>query len=251
MFKKIAILAGLSQTLANFDDMTQSIISGLNSTHLSDSEKAIVNQKLKNYVGTSRQPTVRGMYLNLGSFIMIDIKSYGCWCNFNNGASGKGQPVDDIDMACKNLFGGYKCANVDDVFCDATTVTYNSPDGFTSLPVTIGEEFQACTDANPGNTCGASACAVEKFFIAKLLRLLISEGTVGLNASFKHDSFDPNVQCNVQAQTGDLPAITECCGTYPSRMPYRTSFRGCCDNKLFSVATHCCSVDQVMDVGTC
>merc|ERR1711941_118422 len=125
---------------------------------------------------TGVQATKRGAYLTLGSFIMIDIRAYGCWCNFNSDHPGRGAPVDDIDMACKVLFGGYKCANIDDYTCDGSTVTYNSPDGFTSLPVTIGEELESCQAVN-SNACAAHACAVEKFFLAKLLSLLIQEGS--------------------------------------------------------------------------
>ena len=35
--------------------------------------------------------------------ILSDYENYGCWCTLNQEPAGKGQPVNEIDILCKNL----------------------------------------------------------------------------------------------------------------------------------------------------
>ena len=189
---------------------------------------------------TSQNPDALRAFNSQVSGTINNINEYGCWCYFSEDfGRGKGHPVDSIDEMCKVLAGGYECAMRDaedeGTTCVPWEVEYTSAVGGTGLTIT-----EECVQVNAGNNCAARACTVEGTFVANLLDVFLSGGTV--NNDNKHSNgFDVATSCPVKSGGG--PSNKACCGTYPERFPFKTvgGDRQCCGSRTFnSLTLKCC-----------
>lgn len=170
------------------------------------------------------------------------LNGYGCWCYFfDDFGRGKGPPVDEMDAFCKTLHDGYECAIRDTEDEGEECIPYEI--GYTAaVGGTIDNLLTKCTDVNPGDNCAIRACAVEGLFVENSFALALSGAAVDY-ASFGHSNgFDPSVSCPTKKGTG--PPQKSCCGTYPSRYPFKTldGGRECCGSRTFNTAVlNCCN----------
>lgn len=159
------------------------------------------------------------------------IWGYGCWCNFGGHLmNGRGKPQSPHDAACKNMQLCLRCAQMDGkdngYHCDPRTTSYNASFGMNTGSQSIDA---GCSAQNPGDNCAAHVCTCEINLINEILDLVWS--------GHRHDpsprhptnpfggSFDAQSECPAN------PAVTEmqCCGEYPSRVPYNALKMECCE----------------------
>lgn len=184
------------------------------------------------------------------SLWLDDVNEYGCWCYFGEKhGAGKSQPVNDLDAHCKQLHEGYECAMIDDAGQDCTpwTVAY-SPVNYL---LDDGTVYAACDSANGVNTCASRACAVESRFLRDVSMWSIFNFLDLATYSHNQGTFNATDTCHVNMGAA---SPRSCCGTYPTRFPYRTLDGGhdCCVDKIFNTATtDCCADGTIGIVGTC
>lgn len=173
------------------------------------------------------------------------LNEYGCWCYFQDDhGRGKAQPVDALDEVCKILHDGYECAMRDaeeeGTTCIPWEVEYDAGVGGSNT-LLMNEQ---CAGANPGNNCAIRACIIEGSFVANVLEIFVSGGTI--NPNNRHSGgFDPSTECIVK-KNGGGPSIKQCCGQYPERFPFKTvgGDRKCCGNRTYnSLTLRCCSAE--------
>merc|ERR1712088_1005334 len=146
------------------------------------------------------------------------LNEYGCWCYlYDDHGRGKGVPVDVIDEMCKTLADGYECAA-----------------------------------ANEGNNCAIRACIVEGAFIANLLDVFASGGSI--DDSLRHENgFDVATSCPIKISS-KAPGEKQCCGNYPNRFPFKTTGgdrrknfynRQCCGTRTYNANNmKCCNAES-------
>jgi hypothetical protein len=133
--------------------------------------------------------------------ILAAINPYGCWCNFENMPSQYGgQPIDDIDAACKVLQEGYRCLQLDhDQNCQVTAETYQAPPrymGIRNEDQLLSKLKSHCSRVHSGteNSCGYRLCAIEAFFINTLFMHMMSGKRVNMKYSHRL-GFNPEENC--------------------------------------------------------
>jgi hypothetical protein len=175
------------------------------------------------------------------------VNEYGCWCYFQDGyGSGKGKPVDDIDVLCKRLHDGYTCAIMDSADlgdeCVPWEVSYNSAIGSGMLiDMDIATIRQECDVQNPDNGCPNWVCKIEGYFLQQLVLYFTHGGQI--NHNFRHAmGFNTATGCPVMTGTKSDKA---CCDEYPLRFPFKTynGARDCCYTHTFNTNLYQCCGD--------
>lgn len=216
--------------------------------------------------------------------ILAAINPYGCWCNFENMPSPfGGQPVNEIDEACRVLQEGYRCIQLDhENTCDSTSAGYEAPPRYMGIrdKVTLVNKIHShCARVNVDDPCNYKLCTVEAYFINTLFMYMMSGKRIDLTASHKM-GFNAEEMCVKKTSvitnpfgSGDgdsdiLDAIIgnggspgspkspkdqpsqpkdHCCGVYPIRAPYNASeekSKSCCNGEhIFNTFTHQCCDD--------
>jgi len=175
-----------------------------------------------------------------------DFFDYGCYCmpvNFDkDDYVGRGDPVDEIDAICRDLWSCYKCAKIDssDKHCkhSMTYEWYQKINGNVK-----------CGDTSHNTQCQSDLCECDANFARRLLSVedeIRDEFRVGKN--FKREE-----KCNVKAErelTAARPSLlnnnnneeiqkTKCCGDKLSRVPYKTFKFDCCADQTIKPAGEC------------
>jgi len=182
MFKPILILLlngifadGQNQTMTFFQHLTLELTPFFNVTY---------------------NDTILAKSLQGNPAMLRNINPYGCWCNFDNMPNFLGgDPVDEIDRACKILQESYRCVQIDDENelqkCDIYTTKYIPSTSFYSTfgasPEQIIDNISAdCSRKNGASGCAYNLCTIEGFFLTEMLSLLTSSGK--WNHKHKHTS---------------------------------------------------------------
>merc|ERR1712228_1032508 len=215
-----------------------------------------------------------GFNVMIAALRLVD-DHYGCWCRFQaepGWSKGKGQPVDDFDVGCKDLNRGYTCLQMDYPNCDVFGETRTNPtDALYQAPAILGSEtnqeiIDACISNNPmlsssgpERRCRQDTCVVESNFVLGLI-IQLRQGIL-IEDSYQHqNNFNPRSQCTAGSNGGQNGIFeTQCCGNYPDKFPYKTTkdgtpFRGCCGEKTFFVDRHCCkdaAISKIAKAGFC
>lgn len=183
--------------------------------------------------------------------------SYGCFCNFGpNWHQSHGQPVNEIDSACRRLYQCYKCATIDGNLegniCDPANEKYKVP---VIRNVHNNGSYVACNQINrnpnisPSDpeynavNCKIRTCCCDLNFAKELLEYFFS-GMI-IDSSKKHaNGFDFNQECPSPCADGSCKSGEKrCCGEYPLRFPYNTrdGERDCCWKKTYNTnRLQCC-----------
>ena len=189
MFKPILILLldrifadGQNQTMTFFQHLTLELTPLFNVTY---------------------NDTILAKSLQGNPAMLRNINPYGCWCNFDNMPNFLGgDPVDEIDRACKILQESYRCVQIDDENelqkCDIYTTKYIPSTSFYSTfgasPEQVIDNISAdCSRENGASGCAYNLCTIEGFFLTEMLSLLTSSGK--WNHKHKHTSpFWPEIK---------------------------------------------------------
>ena len=132
------------------------------------------------------------------------IWKYGCWCSFgSNILSGKGEPKDVVDKACRDLTLAMRCVNYDtaestcssdcDNSCNVYNINYARP---VQRPGETSEtsSYTQCSRSNRNSNCNLWTCSIETDFAKKLVNFFFE--SIKLNPDYMHDyGFDSNYMC--------------------------------------------------------
>jgi len=188
---------------------------------------------------------------------VTNLFDYGCWCyNPDTGfGMGRGNGVDEFDKMCKVLAHNYECLIMDGCTNngeeDPWAQTYEYP-SITSIFTSDEAGILAdCEANNAGDSCHQEICKAEMIFTA---RILYAIGATGFDSDLKHENgFDARAEGNCQKIEGaEVEDFTlECCGSYPTRRPYKqTESRQCCNGKTYNPDhLQCCQDSGLTAIG--
>jgi hypothetical protein len=218
-------------------------------------------------------------------FTISSVANYGCWCRFNQYKPYKGTPQDTVDEACKQWYQNTDCLKMDystqDAITGASTFQCDDTIDYVDVITDLADPFDdttdyaaACALKNPGNDCAAGACHVDAVFIRHVFNFL-SDNTLNMTLSGWY-GFNGNVCTGYVPFTGTtaMPATTganaattmaagttatpvpsrACCGSYPTRFPYKTAGgdRQCCVDTSYNInILECCATGGLAVIGTC
>ena len=175
------------------------------------------------------------------------LRGYGCNCFSNDpnmewdGNSiwhftSRGEPVDEVDDACKEAFKRYKCLEQDftnglisdDTICSVgMDFEYFMSDNGEIICGTVDNPEYA--NQPERNGCKLAACEIERAFSLRIFNSVGNEVTGKGKLKFPDNNKDNyNVECS--ARPG--PPRDACCGEYPERKPYSSELQSCCENGL-------------------
>lgn len=165
---------------------------------------------------------------------------YGCHCMVNGPhdiMSGRGNPVDEIDSACKRHQECIACAMRD---FGADVCPWWKPYKMTAMvDDETNEKFLMCQDAE--GFCKRSLCECD----AQLARDIFEERkTYDRNFHHRYGTFSKD-ECRtvnrgkyeeVKGEKKTKPEA-QCCGKYPKRFSYSPAKQECCGDQLASIGT--------------
>lgn len=225
-------LATLSQhSLAQTGAETHSIQQGNSIIDSVVQGGAALLGNIRNPEGDGRGPAAQRQF-GVSSPFDGFLVNYGCWCFFEDGSfnrragQGKGGPVDAFDATCRRLQLAYRCAIMDaqanDEVCHPWGTNYAMVN--TALVHKSTEDITTICTKESKSECEKNACIIEGNFMNELYELIETD-KLTMTESFKHaGGFDVTTECVKTGQTGE----NDCCGTYPTRYPYRVDHRECC-----------------------
>lgn len=195
-----------------------------------------------------------------------DIQYYGCWCFLDDTwDQAKGPVQDGLDQECKNLVMNYRCLVMDALdrgeTCDPHSQDYTSYNLFGGSEQLVSE----CNDENKDDEnaqCRIDLCISDGMFTLNLFSLMFQQGGIAAsqppydptmthpNNNNAPGNFNPADECKYDYK-GAGRSDKECCGSYPSRFPFKT-FEGekaCCGDRTYStLALQCCDNNTPADV---
>jgi len=167
--------------------------------------------------------------INPNTMMDFNLDSYGCYCHFNQNMMDinnlKGQPVDEYDMVCKQLFDNYKCMEVDrskennnfstqdkhprsNPTCTPWDQEYNIQDVLQRLRNKFNQDInkmfsseatkEICDEVFPhsSNLCKNQACKAEIYFVLSLV-ILESKLPYNIDPKFmRSNGFDSEKMCS-------------------------------------------------------
>jgi len=145
----------------------------------------------------------------------------------------RGEPVDDLDSACKEAFKRYKCLEQDFSSGQLSDDDTCSPGMLFDYHLDANGNIVCGPEDNPeyasgNNGCKLAACQIEREFSNKAYAIVGNEmNNSGKKLAFM-DGNKKNYEVECTARPG--PARDACCGSYPDRKPYSSDLQSCCEN---------------------
>lgn len=208
----------------------------------------------------------RGFTPAILSFLQ-DIQYYGCWCFLDETwDQAKGPVQDGLDQECKNLVMNYRCLVMDALdrgeTCDPHAHQYTEYNLFGATEeLTVECKKNNCDQETPPNCdeCGVDLCISDGEFTLNLFSLMFQAGGIAAsqppydptmthpNNANSPGSFTVADECKYDYR-GAGRSDKECCGTYPTRFPFKT-FNGdkaCCNTQeggrtYSTLVNQCCA----------
>lgn len=182
---------------------------------------------------------VEGQQRNVGQFrpreFIRRINGYGCHCWTKPGTENigyKGQPLDNIDRACRTLHSCHTCINLDYNNCDPVTTKYRAKvakNGDGTIDIQCTNTMNA-KGTNNGD-CKRSLCECDKQFAEQVSE----DWQIWDESNWNLDNrglFEKACVTNNARSIASGPP-DQCCGTkYPFMKPFSTESHTCTDDKL-------------------
>lgn len=182
-----------------------------------DDNRDMIIQQLDHHLAASQDSP----YEKLPNYDQL--LEYGCYCNLLDQkiTQGQGDPVDEIDEACRAWRRCSYCTRIDDVDCEPLITPYQ-------LFFDYDANMYNC-NKNVQNQCARNACTCDGE-----LALRLAELAPVFNEKFSRAGGFDKSQCQWKLRTGPNPP-DECCGNYPNRFPYNTNFgdQQCCKDEVY------------------
>lgn len=173
------------------------------------------------------------------------LRNYGCFCypqgqNFVGPTNGfNGEPVDELDRLCKQLFRAQRCLTI-----DSTNGVYpkecNQDQAYSFFQDNQGDVI--CGEENASNKqtirkdCKIDMCELEKDFVNKVSNLFNS-GYVKVNAFENMNQADYEATCARNSAGGGTLSELACCGAGIERRTYNNVVNTCCNNQVSSLGS--------------
>ena len=188
------------------------------------------------------------------SAMMTNLKSYGCWCNTaSDWQIGRGQPVDGLDTACRNVHHSYRCLAAEG--CDKDNLAW-----ITAPEMVNGRLVWGCSVNDNGQTfpdpvqagCAVKACTIGTHLYGSIMNLFmggagISPANVHIGTDFEQTDLLGNVvgtvpgEFDFDAECVAIPGERDvkCCGPYPFRREYDINTAECCAESGYEKIRSC------------
>lgn len=160
--------------------------------------------------------------------------------SWHMGANGK--PVDEIDAACRRLRDRYTCITFDVENEVLAHPDPSSPDNQDYCGRLTTYEYHIDADKeiicgpetnpeyaanNPEDECRKAVCNIERQFADEVFTHIGDNAQqYEIDNADMYSLFNDNSQC-VSGNNGH--AVSECCGSYPLRVPFIPFIKTCCD----------------------
>lgn len=151
-----------------------------------------------------------------------------------------GEPVDELDSACKEAYKRYRCFTHDvdnGLLSDATSCMPGMEFEFhmSSNEIICGPpedpEYALNSDLNG---CKLAACEIERAFSYRVFNIVGNElNPSGKKLRFREQNahnFGTHGRGECKAQTGGDK--DSCCGEFPNRKPFNSDMASCCDGDI-------------------
>jgi len=172
------------------------------------------------------------------------LRGYGCNCfpmDSNDEWDGmavwnfasRGEPVDELDSACKEAFKRYKCLEQDFASGQLTDEATCQPGMLFEYHLDAAGNIVCGPEGNPeyasgDNACKLAACEIERAFSMRAFAVVGNTmNNSGKKLAFQ-DGNKKNYEIECVARPG--PPRDACCGSYPDRKPYSADLQSCCEN---------------------
>jgi hypothetical protein len=174
------------------------------------------------------------------------LRGYGCNC-FSNDANAdwegmavwhftsRGEPIDELDTACKEAFKRYKCLEQDFSSGSLSDESTCMPGMLFDYHMNASGEIVCGPEDNPeyandaaNHSCKLAACEIERAFSMRAFAAIGNEMNNSGKKLLFQDSNKKNFDVSCVARPG--PPRDACCGSYPERKPYSSDLQSCCDN---------------------
>jgi len=196
-----------------------------------------------------------------GQMLLLSAASrYGCWCDLENSLkrSSNGDPVNNLDNACRDLHHNYNCITIEDASCnprtlDASAGEYNLPISALSPLMTVEG---ACASSNAVDSCAYNTCVAEAYFLRQTVAPVYAGNSDWINmwndGTVQHapdGSFDYAGSCGVSSGgvSGSCPPEgcggdpdfhdKQCCGAFPAKVAFFTHRAMCCSDVVSPLGT--------------
>jgi len=191
---------------------------------------------------------------------LADIQFYGCWCYLDDTWDiAKGPVQDGLDQECKNLVQNYRCLVLDALergeTCDPQNQDYTEYNLFGGSEQVVQECNTNGNENDENSQCRIDLCIADGQFSLDLFALMFQQGGIAAsqppydpnvahgNNSENPGTFDPLIECLTNNLQGAGRSEKECCGSYPTRFPFKTfdGDKACCGDRTYStLALQCC-----------
>lgn len=174
------------------------------------------------------------------------LRNYGCFCypqgqNFVGPTNGfNGEPVDELDRLCKQLFRAQRCLQIDSdngeypKQCN-NDMAYAFHQDANTGDVVCGEE-NATAKQSTRKDCKIDMCELEKDFVSKVSDLF-NNGFVK-NAAYENmGQSDYEATCARNSAGGGTQSELACCGAGIERRTYNSVVNMCCNNEVSSLGS--------------
>lgn len=260
--KHVFVAAFITTALANLNSIEYQW------RNLTIQEKVLQCEDFKNESGEfiSGTPNIcliglRGTFFT-GQMVMFSSASnYGCWCDIGNDLrrGSNGDPVNELDTACRDLHHNYNCITIEDPTCNPRTL--NAAAGEYSLPISalsplVTVEAQ-CAGYNIGDSCAYNTCVAEAYFLRQTVAPVYAGNLdwtiMWNNSTLQHSpegSFDYEGTCGVSTGgvSGSCPPEgcdpqsstfheKQCCGAFPVKVAFFTHRAMCCNDVVSPLGT--------------
>jgi hypothetical protein len=223
-------------------------------------------------------------------FTLSNIFEYGCWCHFGDSKPARGPTMDTVDGMCKRWYDSKDCIRIDNddagTTCDIS-MQYNDVLAAQQFPFDPSLDYStlcdaanqdaAFADAEEG-ACARDNCKVDAYFLREIFNHMAFNNlnhTLSVSFGFDTDFTCRGIVANSLMPSTAAPFTTaapvaqttanggttatpipawQCCGTFPSRFPYKTNngARDCCNGATYATALlQCCANGSTAVIGAC
>ena len=210
---------------------------------------------------------LRGTFFT-GQMVMFSSASnYGCWCDIGNDLrrGSNGDPVNELDTACRDLHHNYNCITIEDPTCNPRTLDAGA--GEYQVPINalspLSTVEDACAASNQIDSCAYNTCVSEAYFLRQTVTPIYAGDQTWTemwsDEEFIHTpdgQFDYADRCGVEP-TGVAGGFSfdlqqnpcgpggcsvninrkQCCGDFPRKTAYNPIIAMCCSDVVSSIGT--------------
>merc|ERR1711879_187802 len=153
---------------------------------------------------------------------------------------GKGVPINGVDLLCRTLHEGYKCAILD-VKAESEKCVPYEVQYVAGTNRGLSQLIEKCQERNMNDRCAERACIIEGYFVLNVFQAFF-DPQQNHSLQFLHaNGFDREEECVNKKYLGEKREPF-CCGNYPIRKPYnnKDGNKMCCGSLSYNSDVYQC-----------